>query len=367
MTQCSVAGSIDCWSLAEGDTQIIGRSASMIAACKTAAQVAPTCVNVLLVGERGTGKELMARAIHARSPRHAGPFVALHCAGLPEPDLERELFGFERRDADAPRAPRRGLLEQTHHGTLFIDDVDELTPILQHRLLRLIAVEDFRPIEVHEGGAVRIVAATCRDLKEEVTAGRFLEDLYQRLQVVTLRTVPLRERREDIPLLVHHFLRRHAARMSCSPPRVAPEVYEVLDRYDFARNVRELSNLLERAMIHARLGVITAWDLPPEVLSSTPEAAASTPSSPTVEDWPTLEDFQRRYVERVLTHTDGNRTHAAKLLGINRRSISRMFARERAGSSCKMRLKVQIRDLARQDPASRPVGAPPRRDTGRSG
>jgi DNA-binding NtrC family response regulator len=342
MTQSSVVESTGGTGANEGDNLIVGRSAGMIAACKTAAQVASTCANILLVGERGTGKELMARTIHARSPRHAGPFVALRCAGLPEPVQERELFGIGRRDADAAPMPRQGLFDRTSNGTLFIHDVDELAPIVQHSLLRLIREEEFRPIGAVDGSSVgaRIVAATCRDLQAEVSAGRFRRDLYEWLQVVTIPIVPLRERREDIPLLVDYFVGRHSARMSRLPPRVGPEVYEALGRCNFPGNVRELSAMVERAVVYARMGVVTTCDLPPEVLRWTPETERAGPS-PIHEDWPTLQEFQRRYVERVLAHTHGNRTYAAKLLGINRRSISRMFARERSGSSCRIRFKVQ--------------------------
>jgi transcriptional regulator with PAS, ATPase and Fis domain len=181
---------------------------------------------------------------------------------------------------------------------------------------------------------VRVVAASNRDLKAEVAAGRFREDLLFRLQVVTVTVPPVRERRGDIPLLIKHFIVRHAERLGRPAPHVAPEVFEMLESYEFPGNVRELSHIIERAMLLAREGVITATDLPPEVTRSFVTHGATGGSMGSLaDDWPTLQLLERRYIDRVLSRTGGNKTRAAEVLGIDRRTLNRMFARERAAAT----------------------------------
>jgi transcriptional regulator with PAS, ATPase and Fis domain len=207
---------------------------------------------------------------------------------------------------------------------------------MQVQLLRVLQEGEIRRVGAAETIKVdaRVVAASNRDLKSEVAAGRFREDLLFRLQVVTVVVPPLRERRGDVPLLIKHFIGRHAARLGRPAPHVAPEVFEMLVGYEFPGNVRELSHIIERAMLLAREGVITASDLPPEVTRAfATQAATGGAMGVLADDWPTLQVLERRYIDRVLSRTGGNKTRAAEVLGIDRRTLNRMFARERAAAA----------------------------------
>jgi two-component system response regulator AtoC len=316
------------------DANIVGSAPAMIDVYKTVAQVAPTTATVLIVGESGTGKELVARAIHAKSPRAQKPFVAVNCAALPESILESELFGHEKGSFTGAASAKRGLFEEANGGTLFLDEVGDISPKMQVQLLRVLQEGEIRRV----GGSdtvkvdVRVVAATNRDLKADVAGGRFREDLYFRMQVVTVRVPPLRERRQDIKLLVHHFLAKHAERLKRPVPRVATDALESLEAYAFPGNVRELSHLVERAMLLAREGAITSADLPKEIAGGTKSASNGGMNGSLVDDWPTLAVLDRRYIDRVLARTGGNKTRAAEVLGIDRRTLNRMFARERAAA-----------------------------------
>jgi two-component system response regulator AtoC len=312
------------------DAQIIGTTPAMLAVYKTVAHVAPTTATVLIIGESGTGKELVAKAIHAKSPRAGKPFVAVNCGALPESILESELFGHERGSFTGASATKRGLFEEAKGGTLFLDEIGEISPKMQVQLLRVLQEGEIRRVGAAETIRVdaRVVAATNRDLKAEVAAGRFREDLLFRLQVVTVHVPPLRERKRDIGLLIRYFVARHAERLGRTAPRVAPEVFEILANYGFPGNVRELSHILERGMLLAREGVITASDLPPEVARAWASEGATGMGS-LADDWPPLAVLERRYIDRVLSRTGGNKTRAAEVLGIDRRTLNRMFARER--------------------------------------
>ncbi|MDP9001050.1 MAG: sigma-54 dependent transcriptional regulator, partial [Myxococcota bacterium] len=316
------------------DAQIIGTTAAMLTVYKTVAHVAPTTATVLIIGESGTGKELVAKAIHAKSPRATKPFVAVNCGALPESILESELFGHERGSFTGASAAKRGLFEEATGGTLFLDEIGEISPKMQVQLLRVLQEGEIRRVGAAETIKVdaRVVAATNRDLKGEVAAGRFREDVLFRLQVVTVHVPPLRERRRDIALLIRHFIARHAERLGRPAPRIAPEVFETLENYAFPGNVRELSHVIERAMLLAREGVITVSDLPPELAQAVPGEGQAGMGS-LADDWPTLAVVERRYIDRVLSRTGGNKTRAAEVLGIDRRTLNRMFARERGGGS----------------------------------
>ncbi len=324
---------------AQASAQIVGTTATMLSVYKTVAHVAPTTATVLIVGESGTGKELVARAIHAKSPRASRPFVAINCGALPESILESELFGHERGSFTGASATKHGVFEEAKGGTLFLDEIGEISPKMQVQLLRVLQEGEIRRVGAAETIKVdaRVVAATNRELRAEVSAGRFREDLLFRLQVVTVRVPPLRERRGDIALLIHHFVARHADKLGRPLPRVAPEVYRMLEGYEFPGNVRELSHIIERGILLAREGVITGSDLPADVTGS----AANQPGDVTgglgslAGDWPTLAVIERRYIDRVLSRTGGNKTHAAEVLGIDRRTLNRMFARERAADQGK--------------------------------
>jgi DNA-binding NtrC family response regulator len=316
--------------------QIVGTTPAMLSVYKTVAHVAPTTATILIVGESGTGKELVARAIHAKSPRASKPFVAINCGALPESILESELFGHERGSFTGASATKRGLFEEARGGTLFLDEIGEVGPKMQVQLLRVLQEGEIRRVGAAETIKVdvRVVAATNRDLKAEVAAGRFREDLLFRLQVVTVHVPALRERKGDIPLLIRHFIARHADRLSRPAPRVAPEVFEMLEAYELPGNVRELSHILERAMLLAREGVITGADLPAEVTRAWGAREGGIgPMGSLAEDWPTIAVLERRYIDRVLSRTGGNKTRAAEVLGIDRRTLNRMFARERTGAT----------------------------------
>ena len=338
---------------AASTTQIVGSTPSMLAVYKTVAQVAPTTATVLIVGESGTGKELVARAIAAKSPRSNKPFVAINCGALPESILESELFGHERGSFTGASATKRGVFEEAKGGTLFLDEIGEISPKMQVQLLRVLQEAEIRRV----GGTetikvdVRVVAATNRDLKAEVVAGRFREDLLFRLQVVTVVVPPLKDRRGDIPLLIRHFIARHAERLDRPTIRIAPEVFEMLEAYDFPGNVRELSHIVERATLLAREGVITASDLPPEVTAAwaTHSAGVANGLGSLADDWPTLAVLERRYIDRVLSRTGGNKTRGAEVLGIDRRTLNRIFARERGAEQGKALSETELETGGRQE------------------
>jgi DNA-binding NtrC family response regulator len=332
--------------------QIVGTTPAMLSVYKTVAHVAPTTATVLIVGESGTGKELVARAIHAKSPRANKPFVAINCGALPESILESELFGHERGSFTGASATKRGLFEEAKGGTLFLDEIGEISPKMQVQLLRVLQEGEIRRVGAAETIKVdvRVVAATNRDLKTEVASGRFREDLLFRLQVVTVHVPPVRDRKGDIPLLIKHFIARHAERLARRAPHVAPEVYEMLEGYAFPGNVRELSHIIERAMLLAREGVITASDLPPEVTRAwSAQAAEGGSLGSLADDWPTLQILERRYIDRVLSRTGGNKTRAAEILGIDRRTLNRMFARERAAASGRPLTDEELDALEHED------------------
>jgi DNA-binding NtrC family response regulator len=340
-------------SAASSPAQIVGTTSAMLAVYKTVAHVAPTTATVLIVGESGTGKELVARAIHSKSPRASKPFVAINCGALPESILESELFGHERGSFTGASATKRGLFEEARGGTLFLDEIGEIGPKMQVQLLRVLQEGEMRRVGAAETIKVdvRVVAATNRDLKAEVAAGRFREDLLFRLQVVTVHVPPVRERRGDIPLLIKHFIVRHSERLARAAPHVAPEVFEMLESYSFPGNVRELSHIVERAMLLAREGVITATDLPPEVTRAwTSHTSQAGPLGSLAEDWPSLQVLERRYIDRVLSRTGGNKTRAAEVLGIDRRTLNRMFARERASVAGRELSEEELEALDREEP-----------------
>jgi two-component system response regulator AtoC len=275
---------------------------------------------------------VFAEAIHAASPRAGKPFQKFNCAAFTETLLESELFGHEKGAFTGAVGVKRGLFEEASGGTLFLDEVGDISPKMQVQLLRVLQENEIRRVGAQETIKVdaRVVAATNRDLKEEVADGRFREDLYFRLQVVTVRVPPLRERKQDIKLLVHHFLAKHADRLKRQVPRVANDALEALEAYAFPGNVRELSHIVERAMLLAREGAITTADLPKEIGPTNGKSAGGT--SGLADDWPTLATLDRRYIDRVLARTGGNKTRAAEVLGIDRRTLNRMFARERAAA-----------------------------------
>ncbi len=290
----------------------------------TARQVAPTDCNVVLTGESGTGKEVLARFIHNQSSRAEGPFLAINCGALHDELLASELFGHERGAFTGAAQQKMGLFEAAAGGTLFLDEVAETSSAMQVQLLRVLQEREVlrvggrKPIAID----VRVIAASNRRLDLAVDRGELREDLYFRLNVVNLTVPPLRERRDDIPLLAYYFLKRHALAMGKPVEDFEPEVLERLVEYDFPGNVRELSNVIERAVALTRRPLIGIADLPATL------RAANVQIMPTSgKPLPTLEEQEAAYIHTVLQRTGGNRTRAAEILGIDRVSLWRKLKR----------------------------------------
>ncbi len=303
---------------------IVGKSAPMQDLVRLVRQVAPTDAGVLITGETGTGKELVARGLHYASNRSEGRFVAFNCGTLTEELLASELFGHEKGSFTGAVATKRGLFEAADGGTVFLDEIGDTPPAMQVKLLRiiqekvLIRVGGTEPIPVD----VRVVAATHQDLKALVEAGRFRSDLYYRLNVVTLKVPPLREHKADIPLLAHHFLAKYAERHAKPVKGIDAEMMAALKAYDYPGNVRELENLIERAVTLGTGEVLGARDLPDEVLAVGDQPPALTEGGLT-----TLEEREKEYILWVLQKMGGNKSQAAEILGIDRVSLWRKLKR----------------------------------------
>ena len=304
---------------------IIGSSAPMQAVFKTVAQIAPSRASVLITGESGTGKELLAHALHACSPRADGPFVAINCAAIPESLLESELFGHERGAFTGAVRSRAGLFEQAHGGTLLLDEIGDMPPHLQTRLLRVL--EDGRVRRI--GGShdlavdVRLVAATAQRLDAAVAEGRFREDLFYRLNVLHIPIPPLRERREDLPLLAEALVTRASERLGRPVPSLSPEAMAVLVRHDWPGNVRQLENALERAVILAAGLEIRPEDLPPEIRAWTvqPRRLSEPDASESLSIKVRTAVLERELIGLALARTGGNRSQAARLLEISYKAL----------------------------------------------
>jgi DNA-binding NtrC family response regulator len=301
---------------------VVGRSESMLQVFKTAARVASTDATVLIQGESGTGKELVARAIHQSSPRAAGPFVAVDCGAIAEGVLESELFGHARGAFTGAQAMRRGLFEEASGGTLFLDEIGDVGPNLQARLLRALQEGTIRRVGTNEPIAVdvRAVAATNRDLEQAVKEGSFRADLYYRLNVVAILIPPLRERREDVPLLAEHFAHKHGRGEGAA---ISPAARDLLVAYHWPGNVRELENIIARALALNPSGVILPDDLP-EAIHAEP-SGESAPAGLIGPERPTLEELEGRYARQVLRETGGNKSRAAAVLGIDRKTLYRIL------------------------------------------
>ena len=300
---------------------IVGRTAGMLAVYKQIAYAADSTAPVLIQGESGTGKELVARAIHAHSRRASKPFVAINCGAVTETLLESELFGHVRGAFTGAVADRRGVFEQAHGGTVFLDEIGETAPAMQVKLLRVLQDGEIRPVGANKSthADARVVAATNVDLERAVAEQRFRRDLYYRLSVIVIQIPPLRERREDIPLLIEQFLANASARTGRAVT-ISPEAVRALTACAWPGNVRELENTIERLVVFSR-GRIDVQDLPETVL------AAPSLEERLFTDLPTLDELERRYVLHVLAAVGGNRSRAAEALGIDRRTLYRMAER----------------------------------------
>ena len=308
---------------------LVGRSPVMIELYKEIARVAPTRSTVLIIGESGTGKELVAKSIHQHSTRSSGSFVAINCGALTETLLEAELFGHVRGAFTGAVSDRKGLWEEAEGGTLFLDEVGEMSPSLQVKLLRTLQQGEIRRVGATRtiGVDARVVAATNRNLEQEVKGGTFREDLYYRLSVVTLRVPALSQRRTDIPLLAERFLRVAVDRNGREPMKLSEETVRTMVAYPWPGNVRELESTIEYAVLHARGHDVVPEDLPERLQSPQVRAAARSPLSALFEDLPSLDELERRYLLFVLDVAAGNRTRAAEILGIDRRTLYRMVER----------------------------------------
>lgn len=292
--------------------------------CKDTAKIALSQANVLISGESGTGKELIARAIHYNSRRANGPFIKINCAALPESLLESELFGHEKGAFTGAQTQRQGLFERAHQGTLLLDEIGEMPLVLQAKLLRILQEREFERVGGHQTIQVdiRIVAATNRDLHAMVKEGAFREDLFYRLNVIHLQLPPLRERREDIALLANHFLQKFSSENQRDIIEIDPAAMSMLTTWPWPGNIRELSNVIERAVVMNTGAVIFAEDLPAPLrqpVGGGSEIKATQPGERNLKE--EIKREEKRIIIEVLEQHEGNRTRAALMLGISRRAL----------------------------------------------
>jgi DNA-binding NtrC family response regulator len=303
----------------------IGTSKVWLDIVRLSETVAPTDSTVLIQGESGTGKEVLARFIHDLSSRSEGPFMSINCGALPESLLESELFGHVKGSFTGAVKDKMGLFTASAHGTFFLDEIGETTPATQVKLLRVLQHREVIPVGSTDAIPVdtRLIAATNRDLDEEIKTGRFRSDLYYRLNVISIHLPPLRQRRDDIPLLAEHFLHRIAGHRNEPAKRLNPEALEALQEYQWPGNVRELENALERAVILTTGGQIGLGVLPERVMQRKAEPLVSgrTPANPT------LEAVERAYIMWVLQSEGGNKSRAAEVLGIDPSTLYRKLSR----------------------------------------
>ncbi len=305
---------------------LVGHSPKLAEVIERVKLVAPSKATILIEGETGTGKELVAQAIHQASPRARGPFVPVHCAALPATLLESELFGHERGSFTGATEKREGRFEAADGGTVFLDEIGEIGPEIQVKLLRFIETKSFERIGSSKTLTVdvRLVAATNRNLEQMVKEGKFREDLFFRLNVVRILTPPLRERTEDIPVLLEHFIKVYAKENGYEPVAIEPGAMRHLQAYPWPGNIRELRNFAENAVVLRRGGKLSEFDLEPKFRGEAPPPPAmvtATPANPY-----SVEDNEKRLLKEALMKARGNRTRAASLLGISRRTLHRKIA-----------------------------------------
>lgn len=305
---------------------IIAKSESFQGVFEVIKRLSPFNTTVLITGESGTGKELIAHAIHENSPRKGKPFIAINCGAIPETLMESELFGHKKGAFTDASRDKRGLFEEATGGTLFLDEVGDLPLHLQVKLLRALQEQAIRRVgdEVDIAIDVRIISATLRNLDEEVRSGRFREDLLYRLNVISIHLPPLRERPEDITILIDHFLKKHAARLGIPEKRIPPEVLKVLIEHTWPGNARELENCLERALVLSSGDALELESLPAHIIKT----AGAQPDHTPMTNEPSSLSIKARttslevdLIQRALAETNGNRTHAAKILEISHRTL----------------------------------------------
>jgi two-component system response regulator HydG len=301
-------------------SNIIGRSPSMTRLFETVALVAPSEATVLIVGESGTGKELIANAIHQNSPRKDRPFIKVNCAALPETLLESELFGHEKGAFTGAIARKQGRFQLAHNSSIFLDEIAEMAPATQAKILRVLQEREFEPVGSTQTIKVdtRVIAATNKTLEEEIREGRFREDLYYRLNVVAVDVPPLRHRREDILLLADFFLKPYAEKNRRLIKGFTPRATDLLMRHDWPGNVRELENIIERAVIMSRGEMITPLEFPIDLQNLDGDLKESQID---LSPGRSLKEVEKVMILRTLEEVEGNRTHAARILGISRRTL----------------------------------------------
>jgi two-component system response regulator HydG len=302
---------------------IVGRSSAMREVLSVLERVAPTDVPILIEGESGTGKDMVARAIHGMSKRAGGPYVALNMSAIPDNLAESELFGHEKGAFTGADQARAGFFGEAEGGTLFLDEIGLLAPTLQAKLLRVLQDGDYIPVGSRRAkkANVRVVCATNEDLKKNVDQGKFREDLYYRIRVVPLRLAPLRERREDIPLLLEHLVKKHAARLSRPALQPDADAMRALLDHTWPGNVRELEHALERALLLSRGDAITLADLPPEVKASHEPEHGEGGYRHARDAW------EKRYFQELLEEAEGSVSRAAELAGVHRSTLYEKLAR----------------------------------------
>jgi two-component system, NtrC family, response regulator AtoC len=307
---------------------IIGTSPKMQSVYNLINKVADTDSTVLIQGESGTGKELVARGLHFNSNRQHHPFVAINCSALPENLLESELFGHKKGSFTGAVADKRGLFEEANLGTIFLDEVNSMAPALQTKLLRVLQEREVRRVGDNKSSPVnvRVVGATNEALQPKLRDGTFREDLYYRLAVIPIEIPPLRDRLEDVPLLVNHFLQKQASSSGGEPKKIDPKAVDILCHYDYPGNVRELENAIERACALCDDDLILPTDLPPHLVDHASgekkdQAIAAMPVGETLDDF--VQQQERNYIEATLAHCGGSREKAASMLGISMATLYR--------------------------------------------
>ena len=341
---------------------MVGNSGPMREVVRMIDAVAYSVATVLVNGESGTGKELVARSLHAKSPRRAHPFVALNCGALTETLLESELFGHVKGAFTGAQRDQRGLFDTADGGTIFLDEIGDIPPATQVRLLRVLQEGEIKRVGSAESVHVdvRVIAATHRDLPKLVKAGRFREDVFYRLNVIAIPLPPLRDRIEDVPLLAHHFLRRYAERLGKKVRGVTPEAVELLCSYRWPGNVRELENAIERALVLCRGEMITPTDLPPAVSGRTAPLIRELPASGEDQAWLTqsyatakenaLRRFEKSYVDALMRACDNNISAAARKAGMDRSNFKRVLRKYRSD------LETEVGDETPETPQGSATG-----------
>ncbi len=305
--------------------EIVGKNEKFQKVLELVKKVAPTDSTVLIRGESGTGKELIARAIHNLSPRASNPFIAINMAALPEELLESELFGYVKGAFTGANKNKDGLFKAAEGGTLLLDEISEASPRIQVKILRALQEKEITPVGSTKTIKVdvRIIASTNADLEQMVKEGKFREDLYYRLNVVTIEIPPLRERKDDIPLLANHFLKKYTALYNLPMKKISDEAMKILQEYEWPGNVRELENAIERAIILSDGGVIKPDDLPEKIREKTASRISEKSSLVGL----TLEELEKRYILQVLDETGWNKNKAAQILGIDPSTLYRKLQR----------------------------------------